>query len=146
MEVSDKTANREDTTTSKRSADIRLRPTPPPVAPSQQQVSPLKAGEVDDNADFATYLEYLRSYSGLPARQVDVGERYILTVLNSQQQPVLDARVRLFDGERQVFGTVQMRLDDPVIGDHPRGGDRQDDGAGDAQPAVAVHQPGDCRR
>ncbi len=76
---------------------------PPELVPNQQQGTPLKAGEVDDNADFAQYLEYLRSYSGPPAQQVDVGERYILTVVNERQQPVLDARVRLFDGQQLVF-------------------------------------------
>jgi hypothetical protein len=82
---------------------VATQATPPPPIANQQQVSSLKAGEVDDNDDFATYLDYLRAYSGAPARQVDVSERYILTVLNSRQQPVLDARVRLFDGDQQVF-------------------------------------------
>jgi hypothetical protein len=82
---------------------VAARPTPPPAIPNEQQATPLKASVVDDNADFATYLEYLRAYSGPPARQIDISERYILTVLNGQQQPVLDARVRLFDGDTQVF-------------------------------------------
>jgi hypothetical protein len=84
-------------------AGITTMPTPavPQVAPNQQQGTPLKAGEVDDNADFAAYMDYLRTYSGPPARQVDIGERYILTVTNEQQQPVLDARVRLFDTQQQ---------------------------------------------
>jgi hypothetical protein len=76
---------------------------PPERVQNQQQGTPLKAGEVDDNADFAAYLDYLRSYSGPPAHQVDVSERYIITIVNDQQQPVLDARVRLFDGQQQVF-------------------------------------------
>jgi Mg-chelatase subunit ChlD len=76
---------------------------PPELSPNNQQGTPLKAGEVDDNADFAQYLEYLRSYSGPPAHQADVSERYILTVVNEQQQPVLDARVRLFDAQQLVF-------------------------------------------
>lgn len=84
---------------------IAAQPTaaPPARIDSQQQSAPLKAGEVDDNAEFAAYLDYLRDYSGPPARPVDVEERYILSVVNERQQPVLDARVRLFDGERQVF-------------------------------------------
>jgi hypothetical protein len=79
-------------------------PTQPPVAISgQQQAAPLKAGEVDDNRDFAAYLDYLRSYSGPQARVIDISERYLLTVINERQQPVLDAQVRLFDGQQQVF-------------------------------------------
>ncbi len=82
---------------------IVAQPTPPAPAPGGQQYSPLKAGEIDDNGDFATYLDYLRSYSGAPAHPVDVSERYILTVTDARQQPVLDARVRLFDGQQQIF-------------------------------------------
>lgn len=84
--------------------DLAVRP--PPVVPqpiNDQQLPALKAGEVDDNADFAAYLAYLRSYYGQPTHAVDVTERYILTVLNDKRQPVLDARVRLFDGDKQVF-------------------------------------------
>jgi len=80
---------------------------PSPVVPQriedQQQFVPLKAGEVDDNADFASYLTYLSNYGGRPALPVDVTGRYILTVVNDKRQPVLDARVRLFDGDQQIF-------------------------------------------
>jgi hypothetical protein len=92
-------------TTAPAAAGIAMQPTAAvaPEVASQQQYAPLKAGEVDDNADFAAYMQYLRTYSGPPARQVDVAERYILTVTNERQQPVLDARVRLFDGQQQIF-------------------------------------------
>lgn len=76
---------------------------PQPVADQQQAGTPLKAGEVDDNADFNSYLQYLYAYSGLPVRPVDVTERYLLTIVNDQQQPVLDARVRVFDGQQLLF-------------------------------------------
>src|SRR5512145_1096463 len=84
-------------------------PQPSPISPPEQisntsqQGVPLKAGDVDDNADFAAYQEYLRSYGGPPAHAADVSERYILTVVNNEQRPVLDARVRLFDDQRLVF-------------------------------------------
>jgi len=83
-----------------------MQPTPvaapqPPVIDQQQPATPLKAGQVDDNADFAAYLAYLSSYHGPPARPVDVSERYILSVTNQHQQPILDARVRLFDAQQQ---------------------------------------------
>lgn len=67
------------------------------------QSEPLKAGEIDDNADFAAYLQYLGRSSQLNVRQVDVQERQVMTVVNENQQPVLDARVRVFEGEQQVF-------------------------------------------
>ncbi len=85
-------------------AGVAALPTQPPVAAAgQQQTAPLKAGEVDDNRDFAAYRDYLRSYSGPQARTIDISERYLLTVTNEHQQPVLDAHVRLFDGQQQVF-------------------------------------------
>jgi hypothetical protein len=84
-------------------AGVAVQPTAMPEANNQQQYTPLKAGEVDDNADFNDYLAYLRSSGGIRAHTVDVSERYILKVTNSQQQPVLDARVRIFDGQQQVF-------------------------------------------
>jgi Mg-chelatase subunit ChlD len=65
--------------------------------------APLKAGEIDDNAQFESYLEYLDTYQGPPARTVDVSERYLITVLDNNQQPVLDAHVRIYAGEQQVF-------------------------------------------
>ncbi|HEU5099184.1 MAG TPA: vWA domain-containing protein, partial [Roseiflexaceae bacterium] len=84
--------------------ELRALPTQPPVSVAgQQQSAPLKAGEVDDNRDFAAYLDYLRAYGGPQAHTIDVAERYILTVTNDRQQPVLDARVRLFEGQQQVF-------------------------------------------
>ncbi len=78
-------------------------PTPASVEQRQGSVAPLKAGDVNDNADFEGYRNYLRSFYSPPGRPVDVSERYILTVLNDQQQPVLDARVRVYDGDRQIF-------------------------------------------
>ncbi|HEU4321931.1 MAG TPA: vWA domain-containing protein [Roseiflexaceae bacterium] len=78
-------------------------PTQPSVDQRQGSVAPLKAGDVNDNADFEGYRNYLRSFYSPPGRPVDVSERYILTVLNDQQQPVLDARVRVYDGDRQIF-------------------------------------------
>ncbi len=85
-------------------AGVAALPTQAPVAiAGQQQSAPLKAGEVDDNREFAAYMDYLRSYNGPQARTIDVSERYILTVTNERQQPVLDAHVRLFNGQQQVF-------------------------------------------
>lgn len=87
------------------SGAIAPRPTPAPVEgiADQQRAPALRAGDVDDNDDFAAYLAYLKGYAGAPMHSADVSERSILTIVNDQQQPVLDARVRLFDGQQQVF-------------------------------------------
>jgi hypothetical protein len=75
----------------------------PPAHQDQQQAPPLKAGEIDDNLELDTYRSYLANYLSGGVRKIDISERTILTVVNDQQQPVLDARVRLYDGEQLVF-------------------------------------------
>jgi hypothetical protein len=75
----------------------------PEVPKRQGQVAPLKAGEVDDNAEFQDYLAYLQTYEGLQMRTVDVSERYIITVMDDDQRPLLDAQVRIYDEQQQVF-------------------------------------------
>jgi hypothetical protein len=80
-------------------------PLPAAVPPrqGQQQLPPLKAGEVDDNLDFAAYRIYLNNFMSGGVHKIDVIEHYIITIVNEQQQPVLDATVRIFDGDRPVF-------------------------------------------
>lgn len=80
-------------------------PLPADVAPvtSVQQVEPLRAGEIDDNLEFDTYQQYLAGYFGGGVRKIDVSERYILTVVNEAGQPVIDATVRISDGQQQIF-------------------------------------------
>ncbi len=76
---------------------------PEPAARPQGRPAPLKAGERDDNELFEEYLRYLDTYRGPSARTIDVSERYLITVLNDQQHPLLDARVRIYDGREQLF-------------------------------------------
>lgn len=70
--------------------------------PMGQEAS-LRAGELDDNAAFADYLAYLQGYTGSDVRPADVSERYMISVIDEAQRPVLDARVTVYDGERIVF-------------------------------------------
>ncbi len=66
-----------------------------------QQAQPLRAGEVDDNAQWDDYLLYRRQYQGLPVHDRDVSERYIVEVKDGQGQPMLGATVRFFAGGQQ---------------------------------------------
>lgn len=80
--------------------------TPPAVQPTQlPNLTPLNAGEIDDNAEWDTYLQYrnnfLQSYPNA-AHDVDVTRRQIITVTDSQGFPVLGARVRIFANESLV--------------------------------------------
>lgn len=67
------------------------------------QEAALKAGEIDDNDAFADYLAYLQGYQAGDVRPADVSERYLISVIDDSQRPVLDARVTVYDGERAVF-------------------------------------------
>jgi Mg-chelatase subunit ChlD len=89
-------------------ADMPAATAPASTAPDrrlpQGRPAPLKAGEIDDNAAFGDYLNYLQTYAGPPARPVDVRERYIISVLDNDQRPLFDARVRVYDEQgQQVF-------------------------------------------
>jgi hypothetical protein len=81
-------------------------PVPADAASSERRTAPeasLKAGEIDDNADFAAYQSYLASYQWGDVRQADVSERYLISVIDDEQRPVLDAAVTVYDGERAIF-------------------------------------------
>ena len=80
----------------------------PAAAPTQQQHRPafgapprdamheaVRAGMVDDNADFGAYLAYRARHPGLVVRERDIGERYLLQVSDAQGRPVHDAEVAL---------------------------------------------------
>ncbi|GAB4447704.1 MAG: hypothetical protein Kow0031_30270 [Anaerolineae bacterium] len=58
-----------------------------------QQLSPLRAGEVDDNAQWDDYLLYRRGYSGPWVNEVDISERYVIDVTDGQGLPLLGANV-----------------------------------------------------
>ncbi|MCK6626769.1 MAG: VWA domain-containing protein [Anaerolineae bacterium] len=68
-----------------------------------QQASPLRAGEVDDNAAWDDYLLYRREYQGLPVHDRDVSERYIIEVKDGQGYPVLGATVRFLANGQTVY-------------------------------------------
>ena len=82
-----------------------LAPAAPPAAaavqsmpaPMPQRIAPrhstVTAGMVDDNADFGEYLAYRQRNAGLPVRDRDVAERYLLEVTDERGRPVHDAEV-----------------------------------------------------
>lgn len=71
----------------------------------QQQQTALTAGQVDDNAKYQEYLQYLKDYASYngPVNLIDVSQRLFVRVLDGAQMPVAGARVQLFDGDRSVF-------------------------------------------
>ena len=65
-------------------------PLPQALRPRHEVVS---AGVVDDNADFGAYLAYRQRKAGLPVRERDISERYLLEVTDPTGRPVHDAEV-----------------------------------------------------
>ena len=65
-------------------------PLPQPARPAHEAVT---AGVVDDNADFGEYLAYRQRRAGLPVRERDISERYLLEVTDPTGRPVHDAEV-----------------------------------------------------
>lgn len=68
-----------------------------------QPTEPLTAGEIDDNERFAQYLAYVQGYYGPPVFGMDVSERHIISLRDSQGLPVLDAHVTAFADGQIVF-------------------------------------------
>lgn len=77
-----------------READGALPSQPSPFAPRQRpRHETVTAGMVDDNADFGEYLAYRQRNAGLPVRDRDIAERYLLEVTDAAGRPVHDAEV-----------------------------------------------------
>ncbi len=69
---------------------------PPPSRPHPERQPTrerVTAGMVDDNADFGEFLAYRRRNAGLPVRERDISERYLLEVTDGEGRPVHDAEV-----------------------------------------------------
>ena len=66
---------------------------------TERQVASIEAGKVDDNEDWDEYLQYRSDYAGPPVHDLDVTERYIISVTNAAGHPVPNALVSVtFDG------------------------------------------------
>jgi hypothetical protein len=75
----------------------------PTVDTANQQPGALRAGEVDDNAEWDDYLLYRMNYTGQPVHDRDVSERYVVTVNDARARPLLDAGVTFYVADRPVF-------------------------------------------
>ncbi len=73
---------------------------------NRQQIQPLRAGEIDDNAQWENYLtyreNYLDDYGTSRVDDVDVSGRQVIEVVNEDGRPVLGACVEVFLGETLV--------------------------------------------
>jgi hypothetical protein len=71
---------------------------------SVSPASALRAGSVDDNAEWDDYLLYRRRFAetDITVHDVDVVERHIIAVANEAGQPVLGAKVTVYNGDQEV--------------------------------------------
>ena len=91
---------------------VAMAPVPPtdkapaPAAPegmTDEPTASLSAGEIDDNERWEDYLRYRADYAGPLIHDVDVSERYTITVRDSRDHPVPNARVRVSSGGTSIF-------------------------------------------
>ena len=86
-------------------------PAPMPSVPTPQRIAPraetVTAGMVDDNADFGEYLAYRQRSAGLPVRDRDISERYLLEVPHNTSV----RRPSHWPGRAQKWKSVRHRRD-----------------------------------
>ncbi|MCJ7824186.1 MAG: VWA domain-containing protein [Anaerolineales bacterium] len=77
------------------------------------QYGPMRAGSVDDNAEWDDYLIYrLRfSESGLPVHDLDVTERHTIRVTDADGRPILGAVVTISDANGRELSRLQTTSD-----------------------------------
>jgi len=77
----------------------------------------LRAGSVDDNAEWDDYLLYRLRFAewNIHVREIDVSERHIIQVTNKQGQPVLGAKVTISDDAGQELGSMYTHADGKVL-------------------------------
>lgn len=90
--------------------------------PGGQPAGPLRAGSVDDNADFAAYLEYLTRVRelGISLRPFDPSGRILVRVTGSDGLPVAGATVHASPQDTPDADAVQLRTTaDGTVRFHP---------------------------
>jgi hypothetical protein len=71
---------------------------------SEAYIQPnLSAGEVDDNERWDEYLRFRDQYEGPEVHDVDISERYVISVSDANGRPVPNADVRVSAGETVLF-------------------------------------------
>ena len=77
----------------------------------------LRAGSVDDNAEWDDYLLYRLRFAewNILVHEIDVTERHIIQIINRQGQPVLGAKVTISDDAGQELGSMYTHADGKVL-------------------------------
>ena len=77
----------------------------------------LRAGSVDDNAEWDDYLLYrLRCAEwNILVHQIEISERHIIQITNEQGQPVLGAKVTISDDSGLELGSMYTHADGKIL-------------------------------
>ena len=79
------------------------RPLPTAAPAYESQPVSLSAGKLNDNELWEEYLDYREQYSGPAIHEVDISERYIITVSDQNGDPIHNAAVRVSVDETLIF-------------------------------------------
>lgn len=95
-----------------RDGDATERAATAPGADVAAEAAGLRAGSVDDNADFARYLDYRQRFAelGIPVRDLDVSTRHVVSVVGTDGRPALGEVVEVVADGTSV-GTVRTGAD-----------------------------------
>lgn len=91
-----------------------------PEGSSDEEVSQkpnLRAGSVDDNAEWDDYLLYRLRFAewNILVHEIDVGECHTIQITNRQGQPVLGAKVIISDDAGRDLGSMYTHADGEVL-------------------------------
>ncbi len=90
----------------------------PKASPERSsQYSSMRAGSVDDNAEWDDYLLYRRRFfeSNILVHELDVSERHIIQVTDSNGRPILGAVVTINDANGRELSRLQTTSDGRVF-------------------------------
>lgn len=97
-------------TESRSSEGLAFAPESLSVSRSNVSTEPLRAGEIDDNAEWDDYQDYrndfLDDYGTFGVRDVDTRGRQVIRVVDSEGNPVLNACVQIFNGDSHINSTL----------------------------------------
>ncbi|MFA9402539.1 MAG: VWA domain-containing protein [Anaerolineales bacterium] len=81
------------------------------------QYASMRAGSVDDNAEWDDYLLYRQRFteSGILVHDLDVSERHIIRVTDSDDRPILGAVVTISDADGRELSRLQTTSDGRVL-------------------------------
>ncbi|MGJ3239591.1 MAG: vWA domain-containing protein [Anaerolineae bacterium] len=100
----------------------------PTLNSASPQTDPLRAGEIDDNAEWDEYQAYrnrfLNDYGTAAVRDVDTTDRQVIRVVDADGQPIANACVEIYHGDTHITSALTyatgMTMFFPNLNDNTR--------------------------